>query len=399
MRAGLSVRSQTLAVLGLFFVNGTMIGMWGGSLPSMRERVGTDATGIAILLVVTGVAAVASMQVGGRLGDRIGAKVPTFVAAAIMMVAMLVLSWAPTYTMLLVAGIVMGLGNGTMDVAMNSLGVDVEKLRPTPIMSRFHAFFSIGAFTAALLILLVSRAAGHPISWLPPLIIAGLALGMSIALWAITPRGSTHADHAEGHASAGGKVPAAAWLLGIMALCFGLTEGTGVDWASIHVTDVAQVDPGTGALGLVAVSATMVLIRLFGDHAVDRFGRARVVQFGSLTASLGYLVVAFFSSLPVIVGGWLLVGLGVGMIAPQIYALAGYIGGGRVLAIVTAFGYTAFLAGPAIIGFVADHTGLQHAMLVPLASALGLIVMSFVMPGDPDTVVPDAVVPDAVRPA
>lgn len=381
----LSVRSQTLAVLGLFFVNGTMIGIWGGSLPSMRDRVGTDARGIAILLVITGVAAVLSMQIGGRLGDRMGAKVPTFIAAAVMVVAMGALSWAPTFTMLAVAGVIMGLGNGTMDVTMNSLGVDVEKLRTTPIMSRFHGFFSIGSFTGAALILLVSRIAGHPVSWLPPLLVAALAVVLLVALWRVTPRGSTHADLEADHPSAGGKVPTAAWLLGIMALCFGFTEGTGVDWASIHVTDVANVDPGTGALGLVAVSATMVLIRLFGDHAVNRFGRARVVQFGSVTSSLGYLVVAFFSSLPVIVAGWLLVGLGVGMIAPQIYALAGYLGGGRVLAIVTAFGYTAFLAGPALIGFVADYTGLQRAMLVPLASALGLIVMSFFMPREPES--------------
>ena len=65
----------------------------------------------------------------------------------------------------------------------------------------------------------------------------------------------------------------AAWILGIMALGFGLSEGTAVDWSSIHVTDVAQVDSTTGSLGLVAVSGFMVVIRLFGDRLVARFGR------------------------------------------------------------------------------------------------------------------------------
>ena len=81
--------------------------------------------------------------------------------------------------------------------------------------------------------------------------------------------------------------------------------------------------------------------------------------------------------------GWCLVGLGVGLIAPQIYGLAGHVGGGRGLALVVSFGYAAFLVGPALIGFVAAHSSLQRAMLVPVVTALGLIVMSTRLPADP----------------
>ena len=70
-----------------------------------------------------------------------------------------------------------------------------------------------------------------------------------------------------------------------MALAFGLSEGTAVDWSSLHVTDVAGVDPTTGALGLIAVSGFMVVIRLLGDRLVARFGRRAVVRFGGVCAS------------------------------------------------------------------------------------------------------------------
>ena len=112
--------------------------------------------------------------------------------------------------------------------------------------------------------------------------------------------------------ASGRAIPRAAYVLGIMALAFGLSEGTAVDWSSIHVTDVARVDPTTGAVGLVAVSAFMVVIRLLGDRLVTRFGRRAVVRFGGVSAALGYLAVTLVSSLPLLVAGWALVGLGVG---------------------------------------------------------------------------------------
>ena len=120
----------------------------------------------------------------------------------------------------------------------------------------------------------------------------------------------------------------------------------------------------------------MVAIRLAGDHIVARFGRHRVVQVGAITAAIGYAGTLLADSLWPVLACWLVVGLGVGLVAPQIYAVAGHLGGGRVLSLVTGFGYTAFLAGPAVIGFVAHEWGIQLAMLVPLCAALLLSTLA-----------------------
>ena len=158
-------------------------------------------------------------------------------------------------------------------------------------------------------------------------------------------------------------------------------EGTAYDWSSIHVTDVARVDPGAGSAGLVTVTVFMVAMRLLGDAAVSRFGHRLVVRGGSVTAAAGYTVTAFASPLPLILAGWALVGLGVAMIAPQIYAAAGHLGGGRMLAVVVTFGYAAFLAGPAILGSLVQAYGVQRAMLLPLVLAFALVVIARWMPG------------------
>jgi len=179
--------------------------------------------------------------------------------------------------------------------------------------------------------------------------------------------------------AAGRRVPAFALLLGAMAFSFGLAEGTAVDWSSVHVTDVARVEPSTGVLGLVAVSSFMVLIRMFGDRAVAAFGRANVVRFGGLMAAAGYLITLVGQPLPVLLAGWALVGLGVGMVAPQVYAVAGHAGGGRMLAVVVTFGYGAFLIGPAIIGALTGWVGIRQAMVLPLVLCLLLVALSGVL--------------------
>ena len=165
-----------------------------------------------------------------------------------------------------------------------------------------------------------------------------------------------------------------------MALAFGLSEGTATDWSALHVTEVADVDSTTGSLGLAAVSGFMVLIRLLGDRLVARFGRRAVVRFGGTCAAVGYATVTLVSGLPLLLVGWALVGLGVGMIAPQVYAVAGHVGGGRVLAVVVTFGYAAFLAGPAAVGFLVNHLGLHHAMAIPAILCGGIVGLAATMP-------------------
>jgi MFS family permease len=376
----LSTPLAAIAVTLLFVVNGAVIGGFGGSLPSLREKLGLDATQIAIMLFCAGAAAILSMQIGGRLADAIGAREVSLAAVPLLIVGMIAIGLAPVYPVAIIGGILIGLGNGAMDVAMNAIGVQVEAARQRPIMSFFHAFWSIGTFIGAGAILLLAAVLGlkggaivTPLS-ISLAAVSLLALGV---LFKITPQAAVVHHTVDGVKT---RIPKVAWILGVMALAFGLSEGTATDWSSLHVTDVAQVDPTTGAVGLAAVSAFMVVIRLLGDRLVSRFGRRAVVRFGGLCAALGYLTVTLVSSLPLLVLGWALVGLGVGMIAPQVYAVAGHIGGGRVLAVVVTFGYAAFLIGPAAVGFLVNQVGIHHAMAVPAILCAGIVGLASTMP-------------------
>ena len=376
----LSARVAAVAVTLMFVVNGSVIGGFGGSLPSLRDKLGLDATQIAIMLFSAGAAAILSMQIGGRLADAIGAREVTLAAVPLLIAGMTTIGLAQIYLVAIIGSIFIVHGNGAMDVAMNAMGVQVEAARQRPIMSFFHAFWSIGNFIGAGAVLLLATVLGlkggevvTPLS----ISIAVLALvGLGVLL-KITPEAAVVHHTVDGVRT---RIPTVAWVLAAMALAFGLAEGTALDWSSLHVTDVAGVDPTTGALGLIAVSAFMVVIRLLGDPLVARFGRRAVVRFGGFCAAVGYLTVTVVSSLPLLLLGWALVGFGVGMIAPQVYALSGHIGGGRALAVVVTFGYAAFLVGPAFVGILVNLLGIHHTMAVPALLCVGIIALASTMP-------------------
>jgi len=380
VEAALSSRTAVLAVTTLFAVNGLLLGGYGGTLPSLRVKLDLSYTAVAIMLFCGGAGGILGMQVGGRLADSIGARRISLGALPVIVIAALTFGFAPSLTIAVVGAALIGLGNGAMDVSMNALGVQVEAARHRPIMSFFHAFFSIGTLVGAGSVWIMARLLGLTGgSIVTPLMIM-LAIAGAAALAAlvkITPEAAIVEHTVDGVRT---RIPRIAWLLGVMALAFGLSEGTALDWSALHVTSVANVDSTTGSLGLVAVCGLMVAIRLIGDRLVARFGRRAVIRFGGLCAAAGYLTVSFVSGLPLLILGWGLVGFGVGMIAPQVYAVAGHIGGGRVLAVVVTFGYAAFLMGPGLMGFVVRQLGIHYAMVVPAALCVGILYLAVTMP-------------------
>lgn len=378
----LSTRAAVNATVLYFSFNGLVVGTWAASLPALRERLDLNAGSISILLVVTGLAAIANMQICGRLVDRFGARPVSLAHIPLLIVGITAVALAPTFPILLVAGAILGAGNGGIDVAMNSLGVHVEKARPRPIMSFFHGMWSVGNFAGALLVLIVATLAGTP----PRFWIVGAAAAVVVvlgfatlaAVWRLTPQTPPveHVD-AEGVRT---PIPASAYLLGLMAIAFGLGEGTAMDWSGLLTADVTGISAGQASIAVAVVALFMLAIRLIGDLLVERVGRRAIVQFGGLCASAGYLVTAFATPLPALLLGWAMVGFGIGMVAPQVYAVAGHSGGGRGLAVVVTFGYSTFLAGPAVIGFLVERLGYQQTMLVPGVLLLGLVFLARIMP-------------------
>ncbi|MCL2784361.1 MAG: MFS transporter [Propionibacteriaceae bacterium] len=362
-------------LLTLFSYHGVIIGVCTASIALIRDRLGLDTIQIAGLFVTIGVVAVTTMQFAARITDKYGARWVCLVMILPLMAAATGYGLASTFGLLLVAGALLGMGNAGLDVSMNSLAVQVERhrLHPTPdsvaekkgpIMSFLHGIWAIGAFLGSLGVSLTGTAGGlSPLQTLR--VSTAAAAGLGIIIWVVAFIVVPQTEPIIHTTSTGEKtpIPRAAFLMGIMALCFGI--GGSSTWTGPHVQTVAHVDPRTAVWAVTAVTACQVIVRLSGDRLVTLFGRRAVIRTGGVIASIGFLTAAFATPFPVLIAAWAMVGLGTGVIAPQVYASAGHLGGARCLAVVASFSQMAFLIGPAIIGVLAHFTGLGHAMVLP----------------------------------
>lgn len=379
-RPALGSTSALAGMLVAFAANGFGFGAVGALTPALREQLHTDALGIGVLLMVLGFAAIVGINVGGRLADARGALRPMQVGTLAMALGLLLLPWTGSVWTAALVGLLLGFGNGALDVSMNALAVQVEQHREHPVMSRLHAFFSIGTLSVALLVVLLGRSA---LSSDRLVLVAMTTVGVVLLVSLVFQERLSAQSQIVAHADAEGTrtaIPRAAWLLGMMAICFSVAEGTAMDWSAYDVKTIVMVSDSTAALGVVAVSATMVTIRLCGDAAVHRLGRRAVVRSGAAVAALGYLICVLASPLWLLLIGWAVVGLGMGLVAPQIYGLAGNLAGGRGLSVVVSMGYAAGLLGPGVIGGLVHTVGIAGALTAPLVLAVLLSILSVSMP-------------------
>ncbi|BFO18034.1 hypothetical protein SHKM778_44220 [Streptomyces sp. KM77-8] len=164
------LRAARAATFIYFVLNGTLLGMWVVQIPAIEEQVGISHAALGGFLVLLGAGAFLGMQVGGRLSDRLGTRTVVPLAGILCSVTLILPGLAQQPWVLGAALLIFGFGNGTLDVSMNAHAVQVEKAYERPVMSAFHATFSIGGVLAALV-----GAAALGIGWGPAATLTAVA--------------------------------------------------------------------------------------------------------------------------------------------------------------------------------------------------------------------------------
>lgn len=387
--AAVKARTATLLVFG---ANGFAFASWMSRVPDIRRHFELSPGQLSLLLLAISIGSLVGLPLAGRILERVGTTrgsrlgiacaVIGLVGAAVMVAVAPSFGWVAPFLLLF------GFGNGTWDVAQNLEGAGVEQAVGRAIMPWFHAAFSGGTVLGAL-VGAAGIALGVPVG--AHIIVASVLAGLvawvagSGFLTGAVARESAAVSGVEGAvdgveagaSTAGPSRAKSAWLeprtllVGVMVMAAAFTEGTANDWMAVAFVDGHHVSSGLGVLGVAVFLSAMTLARLLGTSVLDRHGRVPVL-IGLFSAAIVGCLLVVFGNLAVALVGAAIWGVGaslgfpVGMSAasddPRRAAAR--------LSVVSTLGYTAFLGGPVLLGFLGDHFGALRALLAVGVAAL-----------------------------
>ena len=370
------------ATFVVFGINGLVFASWAARIPAVTQTLQITSGQMGTLLLCTAVGSLLALPtagwVVGRLGTantvRLGGLLASAAGAGIAF-SLSIESIPGTAISLFFFGIAIGL----WDVSQNIEGADVEhKLRRT-IMPQFHAAFSGGAFVGALIGAGLSNL-GVDLP-LHLLVIVGIVLLVTMtAPRYFLPHAAVPAP-AEGAKAVKGP---SAWrdsrtvLIGVVVLGATLTEGAGNDWIAKASVDGLGTSESTGALMFALFVLAMTAMRFFGGRVIDKYGRVAVLRASMAAAAVGLCLFVLAGNAWVAAGGAALWGVGAALAFPMGMSAAAddpQHAAARV-SVVSTLGYISFLAGPPLLGYLGDLTGIHKALLAILAPILLALLLA-----------------------
>ncbi|HEY2175942.1 MAG TPA: MFS transporter [Mycobacteriales bacterium] len=369
---GAAPRRARIAVSYVFAAHGLLFGSWAPRIPEVKSSLGLSPGLLGIALLAPAAGSLLTMPLAGAAASRVGSARAT----QVVFVAYCLLPWvvglAGNLGTLWLALFGWGAALGSLDVVMNAQGVTVEKAYRRPVLSSFHAAWSIGA--------LIGTGAGSLLAGAGVPLAVQLAVGGGVLLVVGLPLTRAFLPDPDG----GGERPPAfarptGRLLALGAAAFAclVCEGAAADWSAVQLRESLGATVTVAGAGYIAFTAAMTVGRLLGDRTVARFGRATTVRALGLLGTVGMAGGLLSGTIAGWVAGMAVLGLGLSAMVPTLFGAAGAGSGhaGPAIAAVSTCGYLGMLLGPSIIGGLAQGVGLTGALwIVPALTATAALL-------------------------
>ena len=379
----------------MFAAHGFMFASWAVRVPAVKEQTGASSAALGLALLGLSAGAVATMLLAGALCRRFGSPRVTVLSCAVLSLTLPLPALARSALALGLLLAAFGAPYGCLNVAMNSVAVDIVTELRRPVMPGFHAAWSFGGLAGAGLGVLLAPQLS-PLRHLLLVALAGLLVSALAGQVLLTRHGQLPGVAPEAAAPRAASAPGAAvpgpaadpayrrdpaWrgalrtgrmvgLFGLIALCAAYDEGAIGDWGALHLQQDLGADAGLAAAGYAAFALAEASGRLSGTALLERLGRTRVLILGGLIACAGMLLASLAPNVWLALAGFAATGLGLANLFPAAIARAGRLAGASGVALTSLLGYSGFLLGPPAIGFLASQAGLRTGLTT--LSFLGL---------------------------
>lgn len=364
------LRKARISTLYIFLVCGIGLATWVPMVPLAKIRLQLNDAALGLILLCLGAGAITIMPFTGSLINKFGSRRIMLIAGLMIAAVLPMLLFADTSISLAISLYLFGMAIGAIDVSMNAQAVLIQERMGKYIMSSVHGLFSVGGLIGSLGLGFFLEL-GLSSTW------AIFSISVLLVLILLSQYGDLLPHSEEKKVDTAtliipkGKV----LVLGLMCFVAFLAEGSILDWSAVFLQFHRNFTESTSGIGFAAFSVAMAVMRLSGDKLINRFNSQSVVFYGAIIAAAGILLAILIPSGIATVTGFVLVGIGCANIVPVFFSKAGNMPGvssGTAIAGMTTLGYIGQLAGPALLGFVAELSSLSVAL--GLVSVLLLIV-------------------------
>ncbi|MDQ3044447.1 MAG: MFS transporter [Chloroflexota bacterium] len=367
-----------LRLLPGFAVFGLLFGVWQVLLTDLSRELKLSPGPLGFAISVGFVASFPMMIFAGGVVDKWGQRNVAAISGTSLGLSFASFAFIPNYFILIVLLVAFFGASGVYDVGINAAAMALEQRSARHVLPLFHAGFSGGAVVGALgaggLLAL-----GVDFRWFYPSV-CGLVWLVSLIAWFDSSRG-TRVPKKIIERRNGLRLFRVRSLL-VIAFIVGLAfllEGIMETWSVVYLRSTLGLTAIVGALGGAVFHLAMMVGRLSAAGLIVRLGRVNYLKTTGMVAALGMLLALVTAREPLVLAGFLVVGLALAGVAPIAFSLAGDLVPGRTgeaSAVLTTIGYAGFLIGPALLGGLAEVTGLRVALLMAAVAGLAITLLA-----------------------
>jgi MFS family permease len=365
-------------VFGGFFVYSFCMGSLPPRLPDIQRAMGIAEGALGLGLIGAALGTLVSLTFAGPLLERIGYRRSILILIPLLALGYALATFATGPVAFFLLLFPVGLIVGGIEIILNLEADRTEHLMGRRIMNRAHAFWSFGFFSSGLIGAVIAQtglSAQLHLLLMVPLVAAGVAL----MLGRFEPAPARGGNLSE--ATSRFAAPTLAILVLVMVtLSAMILEGAGIDWSAIYMRDVFFVSPFLAGFAVALGAFTQATTRFFADPFVERYSPTIVARVLLSVLGAGTLLVFFATSDWMALVGFGLMGMGTSVIFPLAMSAAAQRTdrpAATNVAALAQISFVAFLLGPPLLGFIAEHWGIRWSFGI----GLPLIVLSLVVAG------------------